>query len=461
MDDRATEVALWRYSIIVPLLSPDLSPAEARDIRAGILEREHVLPWGSRAREVSARTLRRWLLSYRRGGFEGLKPKPRKDRGRPRSIEPEVLEKAVALREEVPERSARQIIDILSLDPGTEVKAGRLKRSTLSRHLARLGKARSLLKAPKGFFRRYEKDHPNAQWQSDVWYGPYLADPRDPERKRRTYLIAFLDDHSRLITHGAFYWAEDLPSLLDCLKKAILKRGLPARLYCDNGVIYTSRQFSRIVAELGIHHVSAKPYAPEGKGKIERFWRTVDSSFLPELRKRPAGSLEELNALWGAWVEQGYHHLKNRETGQTPAARFGRALADIRLADPARLVEVFLWREDRRVDKTGQVSLQGNRYEVDPRLAARRVQLRYDPFDLSVIQVWYEGRRFEDARPCRLVREHDERVRPPAPDPVTLPGTRLSYLELLLKEHQDEARATLGRIAFRRAGSKKEEETDV
>jgi transposase InsO family protein len=235
-----------------------------------------------------------------------------------------VLEKAVALREEVPERSARQIIDILVLDPDTPVGAGDLKPSTLARHLARLGKTRSLLKAPKRSFRRYEKERPNPQWQSDVWYGPYLPDPKNPSAKRRTYLIAFLDDHSRLVTQGAFYPAEDLQSRLDGLRKALLKRGLPARLYCDNALIYTSRQFSRIVAELGIHHISARPYAPAGKGKIERFWRTVDCSFLPELKARPAKTLEELNALFGAWLEQGYHHWPNRETGETPAARFAR-----------------------------------------------------------------------------------------------------------------------------------------
>jgi len=367
MDDHATEVALWRYGIIAPLLSPDLEPAEARRVRADILGRQHACPGEGKAREVSERTLRRWLSAYRRGGFGALGPKTRKDRGKPRNIEPQVLEKAAALREEVPERSTRQIIDILSLDPGTEAKAGQLKRSTLSRHLARLGKTTSLLKAPKGAFRRYEKDRPNTQWQSDVWYGPFLPDPGDPAKKHRTYLIAFLDDNSRLITHGAFYWAEDLPSLLDCLKKAVLKRGLPARLYCDNGVVYKAKQFSRIVAELGIHHISARPYAPEGKGKIERFWRTVDSSFLPELPKRPAQTLEELNALWGGWVEQGYHHWTNRETGEAPAAPFARGIADIRFPNPVHLAETFLWREERRVDKTGQVSLQGNRYEVQSR----------------------------------------------------------------------------------------------
>jgi len=461
MHDHATDVALRRYGIIAPLLSPDLGPGEAWSIRADILERKHALSGEGKARAISARTLRRWLRAYRAGGFETLKPKTREDQGRPRRIDPAVLEKAVALREEVPERSARQIIDILVLDPNTPVGAGDLKPSTLARHLARLGKTRSLLKTPKHSFRRYEKERPNVQWQSDVWYGPYLPDPQNPSTKRRTYLIAFLDDHSRLMTHGAFYPAEDLPNLLDALKKALLKRGLPTRLYCDNGVIYASKQFSRIVAELGIHHISARPYAPEGKGKIERFWRTVDSSFLPELRARPAASLEELNALFGAWLEQGYHHWPNREIGETPAARFARGMADIRLPDPARLAQVFLWREDRGVDKTSQVPLQGNRYEVDPRLAKRRVELRYDPFDLSTIQVWCDGQRFDDARPYDLVREHDQRVRPRNQDQVALPATGLSYLDLLLGKHQAEARATLGRIAFHRARPDKEDESDV
>jgi len=458
MDDHATEVALWRYGIIAPLLSPDLDPAEARAIRQGIIRRRHVLAGGGPAREVSARTLRRWLEAYRKGGFAGLRPKTRKDRGRPRHIEPEVLEKAVALREEVPERSTRQIIDILTLDPGT--RAGPLKRSTLSRHLGWLGKTRRLLKAPKGSFRRYEMDRPNAQWQSDVWYGPYLPDPRDRDKKRRTYLIAFLDHHSQLVAHGAFYWAEDLPSLLDCLKRAILKRGLPARLYCDNGAIFTSREFSRIVAELGIYHLSARPYAPEGKGKIERFWLTVDSSFLPELVARPAKTLDELNALFSAWLEQGYHHWPNRETGEKPAAPFARGLGDIRLPDPARLAQVFLWKKSLRADKTGLLSLEGNRYEVDPRLAQRKVEVRYDPFDLSIVQVWCDGRRFEDARPYDLVRQHDRRVRPQDQDEVTLPKTGLSYVDLLLDKHEAEARAALGRISFHRP-QPKEDKSDV
>ena len=461
MDDHATQEALFRYGVIAPLLSGDLSPEERGRIRAGILGRTHPAPGEGKARTVSERTLRRWLQAYRENGFRGLGPGKRRDSGAPRRIDPTIVDKAVALREEVPERSVRQIIDILALDPGTPVGEGELKPSTLARHLARLGKTRRQLKAPKGAFRRYEKDRPNAQWQSDVWHGPYLPDPARPGRSRRVYLVAFLDDNSRLVTHGSFYPAEDLTSLLDCLKKAILKRGLPARVYCDNGAIYGSRQFARIMAELGIHHISARPYAPEGKGKIERFWQVVASSFVPELTARRAETIEELNVLFGAWLEQGYHHWVNRETGETPAARFARGLADIRLADPLRLAEVFLWQELRQADRTGRVSLQGNHYEIDPRLAGRKVSLRYDPFDLATVQVWADGRRFDDARVHELVREHDQRVKPRPGRPVALPATGLSYLDLLLRKHEAEAKTALGRVAFRHARQGEEDKTDV
>ncbi len=118
MDDHATRVALFRYGVIAPLLAPDLEPDERRRIRESVLTQAHAVPGEAKARRISPRTLRRWLRAYRESGFSGLRPKERRDQGRPRTIRPEVLEKAVALREEVPSRSTRQIIDILVTRPG-------------------------------------------------------------------------------------------------------------------------------------------------------------------------------------------------------------------------------------------------------------------------------------------------------------------------------------------------------
>jgi putative transposase len=454
MDDPATRKALWRYGVIAPLLAPDLERHERARLKQQVVDGEHSGP-GQPPRRVSERTIERWLKRYREQGFAGLMPRPRKDSGTLKALDPEVLQRAVALREEAPERSTQQIIRILALDP--EKPADGLALSTLSRHLRRLGKNRARLKASGKVFRRYEKDRPNAQWQSDVLYGPHLPDPADPAKHKRTYLIAFLDDHSRLVPHGAFYWAEDLVSLLDCFKRAILKRGIPTRVYCDQGAIYQSRQFGRICAELAVRHIAAKPYSPEGKGKIERFWQNVESSFLTELRLDPVTGLEELNRRFGAWLEQGYHHWQHREIGDSPSARFARALDSIRLPDPVRVREIFLWAETRTVDRTGCVKLQGNRYEVDSRLTGLKVQLRYDPYDLSSIEVWHDQSRYPDAIPAKLIRERDHRV-PEPPRPAQAPRTGLNYLKLLLDKHQQEAQAALGRIPFRNL---KEDEQDV
>jgi len=280
MDDHGTRVALFRYGVIAPLLAPDLEPDERRRIRERILARTHAAAGEGRARKVSPRTLRRWLRAYRESGFSGLRPKERRDRGRPRGIRPEVLEKAVALREEVPSRSTRQIIDILVLDPETPVGPGELSPSTLARHFARLGKTRHLLGRPKGSFRRYEKDRPGAQWQSDVWHGPYIPDRRDGERMRRTYLIGFMDDHSRLVTHAEFYLAEGLPSLLDCFKKAIQKRGFPPACTATTGSSTPRASSPASWPNWASTTSSPRPTPPRGRGRSNdsgRWWKARSS----------------------------------------------------------------------------------------------------------------------------------------------------------------------------------------
>lgn len=456
-EDRATEEALFRYGVISPLLEPNLDRAEQSRRRREILGRPHALPGGG-YRQVSARTLRRWLKAYREGGFEALKPKPRRDRSRPRAISPEVLAKAVALKEELPERSVRQIVDMLAMDPETPVGPGELKVSTLARQLRLLGKTRRLLARPARAFRRFEQEGPNRLWQADVCHGPWLADPQDPAKKRRTYLVAFLDDYSRLVCHAQFYFAEDLVSLLHCFKQAILKRGVPAKVYCDNGAVFQSRQFALVCANLGIRHLSARPYAPEGKGKVERFFGTVQRSFIPEVVRLNPKTLEELNEFFWAWLEQFYHHHVHAETGQTPATRFAKGPGEIRLVDPLALTAAFLWREKRKVDKTACFSFQGNRYEAPPHLAGKTVEIRYDPFDLSRLQIFHEGQAMGEARPLELSRKTDERVEAPPVPEETRSVPRLSYLELLRKRHTAALKEELGRIRFYVPGEEEEKD---
>ena len=197
------------------------------------------------------------------------------------------------------------------------------------------------------------------------------------------------------------------------------------------------------------------------KGKVERFWRTLGDSFLPELRALPVTTLDELNQFFWAWLEQGYHHRMHREIDDTPAHRFAHSPGELRWVDLQALNQAFLWTEERKVDKTACVSFQGNTYEVDPQLVRQKVLLRFDPFDLRSIQVWRGTMRYADAVPATVRREQHDAVRPataPAAEPA---ATGLNYLRLLKGRHDEATRTALGRLSFRRLRDRQEEASDV
>lgn len=444
-EEQRLDVALFRYRLLAPLLDPDLSPAEVRDIRERITNATHNIPHSNRTR-IAPRTLREWRRRYRESGFEGLKPKRRTDRERSRALRPEVLEAAVAHKRALPSRSTHELITLLEAT-GVALP-GEVKPSTLARWLAVLGVTRRELERERApARRRFEQPRPNALWQGDVMHGPALPDPQDPGHKRKTYLVAWLDDYSRLCPHAAFYRAENLPALEDSLRRAILRYGVPERVYVDNGKIYSARQFERICAELGIRASHSTPYQPEGRGKIERFFRTVRQGFLQEAVRLQLDTLADLNRLFWAWLEEAYHHRLHADTKERPAARFAHGPGDIHTVDPDQLARVFLWQEDRRVDKTGCISLLGNRYEVDGRLRGKRVLLRFNPYDLTQIQVFYRDHAYGLARPLELRRDVDTRVGnlpPEEPEEASF----VSYLRALEQRHQARLRQSLRGTPF-------------
>lgn len=335
--DRAEQTALFRYQLVARLLDPQIPASEKRAWRQWVLEHEHAGPDG-RLRRVSARTLRRWVALYRTGQFKAMHPPPRRDKGSPRHVPAAVLEAAVRLKQQEPRRSVPQVLAILAK---TGVLApGSLHRTTVWRHLTRQGLGRRQPLAPKDL-RRFEAETPGCLYQGDVKYGPHLPDPLDSQKRRRTYLVGFLDDHSRLLAHAEFFWAEDLYALELCFQKALLRRGAPRAVYVDRGLIFQSKLFRYACAELGIEHVAATAYHAPGKGKIERFWRHVDESFLLELRLDPVASLDELNRRFWAWLEEHYHVRVHTETGQTPLQRWAQG-GQARPVSPGRAAEVFL-----------------------------------------------------------------------------------------------------------------------
>ena len=238
----------------------------------------------------------------------------------------------------------------------------------------------------------------------------------------------------------------------------IAARGLPRATYVDNGSPFVSGQLLRACALLGIRLIHSRPGRPEGRGKIERAFRTVREQFLVEVEHRPPGSVEELNRSFTAWVESVYHRARHSETGQPPLERFH--VAGPAPTPPTEVVlrEAFLWSEKRTVSKTGTSGCAGNDYEVDAELARQRVELVFDPLDLTELEVRVGVRTVGRAIPLTIRRHVHPKAR--AEPDLERPATGIDYLGLVAARRERE----LGRqqIDYRNlppAGGENDEET--
>lgn len=427
MDDRRHAIALFRYSLIREAADPALSPGQRGALVRALAERDHVGPDGQRVR-LTRQTFDRWIRDWRAGGFQALLPRHHTQGMRTAEV---LLNLAVELKQEAPRRTATQIAAIIAESRG-DAPSGR----TLARYFRRLGLDRAGSDQPPRSFGRFEAAAPNHLWTGDALHGPTVAG-------RKTYLFAFIDDHSRALVGYRFGLAEDTLRLEAALRAALASRGVPKMLYVDNGSAFASKQLERACAILGIRLVHSKPGEPAGRGKIERVFGTVRRQFLVELDARGgAGDLAELNRLFAAWVEGVYHRRVHSETEQPPMERFLATDTPPRLPTPAELREAFLWAERRQVSKTAMVALHGNRYEVDPALVSATVELVFDPFDLARIEVRYQGRPMGTAHPAKLGR-HVHPAAKPESAPTQAHPSGIDYLGLVEQRLAAQTRRTI------------------
>ncbi|MEU5943891.1 DDE-type integrase/transposase/recombinase [Micromonospora sp. NPDC047548] len=421
--DRARKIALWRYQLIREPADPAYSTRQRGRMVRQLAEREHPGPFGTPVR-VARATLDRWITAWRRGGFDALVPSPRQ--ATPRTPA-EILDMAAALKRENPDRTAAQVARILHKHLGWAPS-----ESTVLRHLNRL----ELMGPPATavtVFGRFEADRPGELWVGDALHGPAIGG-------RKTYLFAFLDDHSRLLVGHRFGYAEDTVRLAAALRPALASRGVPESIYVDNGSAFVDAWLLRACASLGVKLVHSTPGRPQGRGKIERFFRTVRDQFLVELSTPDTANLVtdlvSLNRLFTAWTETEYHRSTHSETGQTPLHRW-QAGDPPRLPSPAALREAFLWEAARTVTKTATVSLHGNTYQVDAGLVGRRVELVFDPFDLTNIEIRCNGKPMGLAIPHRIGRHAHPKAKPETPE-APPPASGIGYLKLVDAAHQAE-----------------------
>ena len=367
---------------------------------------------------ISISTILSWVRRYEKGGhrLESLYPEGRHDRGISRSLDAETVLSLLELKKQLRGASLPVVL-----------REARLRRIIFPASkgsvstLYRLFKKEGLMER-EGFQedrRRFEAELPNDIWQSDCMHGPRIM---VEGKLRKTYLFAFLDDMSRLICHGEFYLNERVENYIASLRIALKKRGLPRKLYVDNGPAFRSRLLGYGTASLGIALIHSKPYQPQGRGKIERWFRTLRMQFLSACSE--GLSLEELNGALGQWIDEQYHAAVHSSTKQTPLSRYLKHAHLVREA-PKNLDDYFRLQVMRKVDKDRTVSLKGRLYEAPVQLIGKTATLLYHDDDPARVELYYGGASCGMLVPldvninCRVCRENHAVKLKPAPEQIS------------------------------------------
>jgi transposase InsO family protein len=341
------------------------------------------------------RTIETWLYRYKLHGVTALEPKGRSDKGKPRKVSPEQVQEAID-----------QVLP--SFRTGGATTKAQIYRACIERGLLRREQI-----APNTFRRivhgfgmlepaaettnkkrlAFSKLYANQMWQADTMFGPFVTNGRRPVQ---TKLICFLDDASRVVCHGEFFFNENTDSLTRALRSALYKRGVPEVIYVDNGSIYTSKEITLVCSRMGCVLAHAPIRDGAAKGKIERLFRNVRESFL--CRELDLSSLAALNRQFIGWVEDEYNNRTHSAIGMKPVDRFGLNLDRIRFLPPNEITdELFFFEEDRHVKKDNTLSLKSRRYQAPRDVRGRTVQIRFDRQRCDRVIVYHKGERLGEA----------------------------------------------------------------
>jgi len=394
-EEEKKQVAAFRFGVICDLVNVvQLELGEQERLIREKCARKWQIPFSAKTR-ISRSTILRWVRLYKQssGKLESLYPRDRSDRGMSRGMDEETCLALVHLRKDMPKATVVELVN--TMNKRGLVSAGlSVSLSTVYRFLHQHNLMRPSESKPEDR-RKFEAELPNDLWQSDAMHGPKVE---VDQRMRKTYLLAFIDDHSRLAPHGQFYLSEGLASYLDALQQALLKRGLPRKLYVDNGPAFRSKHLEHITASLGIALIHSRAYKPQGKGKIERFFRTVRSQFLSGFHGK---TLSELNEAFDLWLNDVYHQRKHGSTGQSPFARFTSRMQCLRTA-PKELRDYFRKTARRRVAKDRTITLNGKLYEAPLSLVGKQVLVLYHEDQPGRVEVTWNQKSYGFLQPVDL-----------------------------------------------------------
>lgn len=390
--NHAEEVALFRSQIVGALTRMQLDRgALAGELRRLAAERYRA-PASEHTHKYSVTTLERWYYAYKHRGLAGLVPLPRKDQGTTKAINDATKDLIVDIRREHPSASVSLILRTLTADG--RINQGQVSESALRRLLVRHGLDRVPSRDGKGARTRlrWSAERPGALWHGDVCHlSPILVDGKP----RPVRIHALLDDCSRYIVALEAHFQEREEDMLRVFVNALRRHGAPDGLYLDNGSTYRGDILLVACGRLGVTLKHARPYDPEARGKMERFWRTLREGCLDFLGE--VASLHDVNARLLAFLDVHYHKTPHSSLfGKSPATVFSahpRAPDDL---DEQKLRDALTVRERRRVRKDTTISVGGKDFELSEGwLAGRMVQIGRSLInDVDLPWVEYDGKTY-------------------------------------------------------------------
>ena len=366
-EEERNEIALKRYNMIAPLLiDPEQYPSNREFFRmqGHKLHEEGVTT-------IHARTIERWYYQFKKGGFDALKPQTRVDFGKPRKGK-DVIDQIIILKRNYPRLSATGILKMLR---ESGVTKDQISLSTVNRVVNSIPKEQMNVEP----MYRYELEHINEVWCGDSSHGPYLY--RD-KAKVKLYIIALIDDASRLITAARIFEADNTINLLSTMKLAISKYGKPKRFNFDNGSNYKNTQINIVTARLGVGVHYCRPYNPEAKAKIERWFKTLKSQWMASLRYSEFHSIDEYQSSLNEYVNNYNNTPHSSLNGLTPMERYLKEADLVKKLDETSLEKDFLFEIERRVSIDNIVVIDNKEYEVPAVYSSKKVRIKYlDPKD--------------------------------------------------------------------------------
>jgi len=439
MDKKQEKWAIFWCELLDPIIFEEIEATECNQYLKQTAQKEICFPDGKIGKPSISR-LRRKLNRYLQGGFDGLAKKPRSDRGKPRIVADEVMQKAIELKKEQPKRSPITINRFLYDMYGLTVP-----EATLYRHFKQANATRLKLGViRKKVRKRWTKEHTHDSWVGDFEEGPYVLANNNAIP---TYLSAFIDCHSRYIVDARYYYRQNLDVLIDTLLRSWAVHGSSIQLYVDNAKVYHSNGLKAACYRCKIKLIHRPKGEPETGGIIERFFQTVQEQFEAEVRAGDILSLAELNRGFSAWLAMSYHKSIHSEIHKTPEEKYKTGLTCIRQIDLNTALNSFMQKEGRTVHKTfSDVQLNKKFYLVDPKLRGDRVNVWYDPFaHMDKVQIHSLGGVYLGEG----ILHHRDADVSTLPEP-TLGKPKNNLIDILVREHKKELAKETGGIDYRK-----------